>query len=196
MKTYERLAWELERVGLTEMAEKAKSGHYHDFMSPLDLPELQLMRDLKDAYDGAVVTDQERAKEIERLMTRHAGGEFDASPEESEEWANSPEGRETFYHILDYSFDEGRKKTKTAGRLAMRQEGDLWKAYYAMPDTMEGALLLGTIQMRLVYDDRRREAFINLMKEALTDVMKEIAGGEVVWPDAPRQAKKNERGDQ
>ncbi len=27
------------------------------------------------------------------------------------------------------------------GRLAMRHEGNFWNAYYAMPDTMDGAIL-------------------------------------------------------
>ena len=34
------------------------------------------------------------------------------------------------------------------GRLAMRVEGELWSAYYAMPNTMEGAVFLGSIAMR------------------------------------------------
>lgn len=36
------------------------------------------------------------------------------------------------------------------GRLAMREEGGFWSAYYAMPGSMEGAVLLGTIRMRFV----------------------------------------------
>ena len=37
------------------------------------------------------------------------------------------------------------KKQKMAeiGRLAMRHEGNFWNAYFALPDTMEGAIPLG-----------------------------------------------------
>lgn len=53
------------------------------------------------------------------------------------------------------------------GRLAMRHEGTFWNAYYAMPDTMDGAVLLGSIAMRFVADATRRDRFMALMKEAV-----------------------------
>lgn len=37
------------------------------------------------------------------------------------------------------------------GRLALRREGKWWAAYYAMPDTMNGALPLGRIRMGILY---------------------------------------------
>ena len=42
------------------------------------------------------------------------------------------------------------------GRLAMRVEGKLWVAYYALPNTMKGAIFLGSVQMRFVQDDVRK----------------------------------------
>lgn len=84
MHTKDYLAQELEKCGLKEMAAKARTGYYHDFLSPLDMPETQLLLDLRDVNHGPAVED---------LIQRHLNGEFDASLAESEEWANSAEGR-------------------------------------------------------------------------------------------------------
>lgn len=85
--TKDFLAQELEKAGLHDMAQKAATGYYHDFLSPLDLPEMQLDLDLVDA----IISGNKQAQE---LRARHHNGEFDASIEESDEWASSLEGRE------------------------------------------------------------------------------------------------------
>jgi hypothetical protein len=56
-----------------------------------------------------------------------------------------------------------------AGRLAFRIEGDTWVAYYALPDTMAGAIFMGSIKMLFVQDQDRKRAFMDLMKSALGD---------------------------
>jgi hypothetical protein len=90
MHTKDMLADELMKIGQQEMSKKAREGYYHDFLSPLDLPELTLMKHL------AVVGTPEALA----LRTRVMNGEFDASKEESDEWAKSPEGQETFGKLL------------------------------------------------------------------------------------------------
>ncbi len=82
--TKDKLALALSEAGLHEMAAKAATGYYHDFLSPLDLPAMTLVTAL-----GAAGTPAAMA-----LRDRVINGEFDASTEESEEWANSPEGQE------------------------------------------------------------------------------------------------------
>jgi hypothetical protein len=67
------------------------------------------------------------------------------------------------------------------GRLAMREEGDEWKAYYAMPDTMKGALFLGSIKMKFVESPERKQAFMDLMREAVGDIIEEKTGVRPVW---------------
>ena len=47
------------------------------------------------------------------------------------------------------------------GRLAMRVEGDLWVAYYALPSTMKDAVFLGSIQMAFVQDWQRRAIHVD-----------------------------------
>lgn len=63
----------------------------------------------------------------------------------------------------------------------MREEGDDWKAYYAMPDTMKGAIFLGSIKMRFVMIEERKIAFMNLMREAVADLIEEKVGIRPVW---------------
>jgi len=90
MHTKDKLAQALTEAGLHDMAVMAAQGYYHDFLSPLDLPGMQLDADLQ-----VVGTPEARA-----LQLRHYDGEFDASIEESDEWAKSAEGQETLRRIL------------------------------------------------------------------------------------------------
>jgi len=78
--TAERLYRILVARGLREMAAKAKTGYYDDFRSPLATPIVQLVVDLTRAGHLDLA---ERAKE----------GEFDATKEEADAWAKSPEGQ-------------------------------------------------------------------------------------------------------
>jgi hypothetical protein len=57
------------------------------------------------------------------------------------------------------------------GRLAMRVEGNWWVAYYAMPETMDKAIELGRIQMGIVRDEDRKQAFMEIMKSAINDLL-------------------------
>jgi hypothetical protein len=83
---------------------------------------------------------------------------------------------------------------KKTGRLALRHEGNLWVAYYALPGTMEGAIFLGSIQIRFVRDDVRKLIFMGLMKDAVADILEEITGARPTWPDGEQPAPEHERG--
>jgi hypothetical protein len=68
------------------------------------------------------------------------------------------------------------------GRLALRQEKDLWVAYYAHPDTMELAVFLGSIAIAFVDGKpERKDAFIGLMREAVADILQGITGTRPTW---------------
>lgn len=101
MHTKDFLAQELRKAGLNELADKAATGYYHDFLSPLDTPELQLLADLQDAR----IAGADEAK-TSAIINRHLNGEFDASKEESDEWAASPDGKAAYAMLL------GRGKDK------------------------------------------------------------------------------------
>lgn len=80
------------------------------------------------------------------------------------------------------------------GRLALRHEGELWNAYYAMPGTMEGAIFLGSIRMAAVVDSpARKHAFMDLMRDVVTDVIQEKTGLRPTW-GGPETAPEHERG--
>jgi hypothetical protein len=79
------------------------------------------------------------------------------------------------------------------GRLAMRHEGNFWVAYYALPESMEGAVLLGSIAMRFVDTKPRRDAFMEIMKKAVADLLQDQFGERPTWPDGPQPAPEAER---
>lgn len=75
------------------MIRDAGRGYYHDYLSPLDLPETQLAADLASTAD-ALPEPQRPA--VLSLRDRVIAGEFDASRAEADAWAASPEGRAAF----------------------------------------------------------------------------------------------------
>lgn len=93
MHSKDRLAEELRKIGLEEMAIKAESGYYHDYLSPLATPELQLSLDLVDASMAG-------NKHASELRHRHHAGEFDASKEESDAFMETPEGQELLKRLI------------------------------------------------------------------------------------------------
>lgn len=92
MHTKDKLAAELNKAGLGKMAILAAQGYYHDFLSPLATPCLQLAADL-----AAAGTPEALA-----LRERHLNGEFDASKEEGEEWWKSEGEHALMSDILDH----------------------------------------------------------------------------------------------
>jgi hypothetical protein len=82
MHTKDILAAALRDAGLPKMAELAAEGHYHDYLSPLPMPEKKLCDELTIVGTSAALALRERVRE----------GDYDASEEEEEEWAASPEG--------------------------------------------------------------------------------------------------------
>jgi len=92
MHTKDKLAEALRAVQLDDMADKAAEGYYHDFLSPLDFPEVQLVNDLAAATKRLPL----QAPAIMRLRQDVINGKYDASKEESDAWAKSPEGQAAF----------------------------------------------------------------------------------------------------
>lgn len=78
-------------------------------------------------------------------------------------------------------------------RLALRFEGDNWNAYAATLDTMEGAVLLGSIKMGCVANNRaRKQQFMDLMRAVVDDYIKDVVGVKPSWGE-PTQAPEHER---
>ena len=49
----------------------------------------------------------------------------------------------------------------------------MWNAYWALPDTVDGALLIGSIPMAAVQNVKQKLAFMQLMKDALASMLAE-----------------------
>lgn len=98
MKTYEKLAVALRAVGLEAMAKKADTGYYHDFLSPLDFPSLQLALDLATAAEAEKLEVIRSA--ILYLRNQIIDGIFDADLAESDEWMSGPEGRDAMRRLV------------------------------------------------------------------------------------------------
>jgi hypothetical protein len=89
-RTRDRLAAELRKVAATSshvdkyeaFAKRAETGEFDDYASTYDCPITQL-------YDELL------AAGFTKFAARVANGEFDATKEESDEWANSPDGKAT-----------------------------------------------------------------------------------------------------
>ena len=97
MHTKDMLAEALRNIGLDEIADKAAEGFYHDFLSPLALPEMALITTL----GAAASKHPDKADAIETLRRRVIDGDFDASAEESDEWAESEDGQDTFRRLVN-----------------------------------------------------------------------------------------------
>ncbi len=63
------------------------------------------------------------------------------------------------------------------GRLAFREEGDFWNCYYCKTDTLQDALLLGTIRINFVVNGSpHREKFMAVMRDILSDAVLAATG--------------------
>lgn len=82
---------------------------------------------------------------------------------------------------------------KPIGRLAMRLEGDRWVAYYALPDSMEEPVFLGSISIGAVAQNpQRKTAFMLMMREIVSEILTATTGQAPQWAE-PQQAPEHER---
>jgi hypothetical protein len=79
------------------------------------------------------------------------------------------------------------------GRLAMRQEGGNWNAYYALPDSMEKPIFLGSIRMgAITTNQERKQAFMDMMRDVVSDIIESETGVRPTW-GGPTSAPEHER---
>lgn len=97
----------LDEAGLVELASNARMAHYDDFHAPAGHADgcelIRLVRDLRRAVREAAPRHEdpagfrERVAVIENAARR---GEFDATRAESDRWAVSKDGQETFGELV------------------------------------------------------------------------------------------------
>jgi hypothetical protein len=77
-------------------------------------------------------------------------------------------------------------------RLALREEGTLWNAYLAASDSMDNAVLLGSIKLSVVKNsEARKREFMDLMTAVVADAIKDVIGLDPLF--AERGAPESER---
>lgn len=85
---------------------------------------------------------------------------------------------------------------KQIGRLALRQEGLNWNAYYALPDSMAEPIFLGSIRIGAVIDNPTRKlAFMGMMRDLVSDILEAEVGIRPIWgevTEAPEHEKAGE----
>jgi hypothetical protein len=96
MRTRDKLAAELRKVGVESVnwkrdqyeafAKRAETGEFDDYADTYACPITQLHSELTAAG-------------LTKFATRVANGEFDATKEESDEWARSPSGQDAAKHL-------------------------------------------------------------------------------------------------
>ncbi len=80
------------------------------------------------------------------------------------------------------------------GRLAFRQEGEWWVVYWAPEtSTMEKAVELARVALRLVQTKKRRDQFIGFARDVYADMAEEAIGVRPTFPTEPQPAPEHER---
>jgi hypothetical protein len=79
-----------ERSDIDAMILRVREGYYHDYMSPVVMPDVQLVCDLREL---AKTTPQSARGMILNIVSEAIDGKFDATLKEGEEWMLSPEGQ-------------------------------------------------------------------------------------------------------
>lgn len=110
--TPEYLGRVLADVGLPALAERARMGHFDDFHAPAEVADglelvhlvVELRREAAKVTDGhghpfRIPTIEMRREMIAAVENAVRHGEFDATAAESDRWAASKDGQETFAEL-------------------------------------------------------------------------------------------------
>lgn len=93
-----------------EMMTRVIDGYYHDFLSPLVFPEIQLVKDLRELASRPATPRNSRPL-LREIAQRVIDGEFDASKEESDEWGRSEEAQAIFREFTGKSGPDVSRET-------------------------------------------------------------------------------------
>ena len=82
------------------MIKRAEDGYYHDYLSPLALPEMALVAELWALANHPSRSKTQARRALLMIRSRVIGGEFDATRAESDAWSKTPEGRAAFAALV------------------------------------------------------------------------------------------------
>ena len=87
------------------------------------------------------------------------------------------------------------KSVESSFKLALRHEGNFWRAYLMLRDGDKPPLELGSIAMMpVVADESLKQAFMELMKRTVEIVLQKGGGIDVSYWNEPKTAPESERG--
>jgi hypothetical protein len=89
------LGQDLREAGLPALAERAEASEWNDYFSPHYFPQHELIAALRAEITLANVVRK-------TLIGNVVRGKYDATREEADEWAASPEGQDVFGQILHH----------------------------------------------------------------------------------------------
>jgi hypothetical protein len=97
-----------ERALFVPLINQARAGYYHDYMSPIPMPDVQLVCDLRDlaarmgsaATRGSSVTGM-----INNLTSEVIDGKFEATVKEGEDWLLSDAGQAALAQLREMEPD-------------------------------------------------------------------------------------------
>jgi hypothetical protein len=92
----------LDELGFSNMARRAREGHFDDYFAPPEVADgmeiLRLYNELRGKLQVVRKADRPR---IVAVMEAIKTGEFDATKEESDRWAASKDGQDTMRMLLE-----------------------------------------------------------------------------------------------
>lgn len=125
--TPEYLGRVLDDLGEPDLAERARLGHFDDFHAPREVADglelvhlvVALRRAAKQATDGVghpfrVETIELRRERIAAVENAVRRGEFDATKAESDRWAASKNGQDTFGELAASAVNAYMRRTRPA----------------------------------------------------------------------------------
>lgn len=94
----------LDELPVGNMADRARKGHFSDFSCPEEIADgletTRLVNELADWASKRVIANVQR-KRILVLREAVMQGEFDDTKDESDRWAASKAGQDTFRHLVE-----------------------------------------------------------------------------------------------
>jgi hypothetical protein len=113
--TNERLAVRLEHIQRTVLSpderalfvpliNQARAGYYHDYMSPIPMPDVQLVCDLRELNERIAATHGVHGM-LNNLTSEVIDGKFEATVKEGEDWLLSDAGQAALKQLREMEPD-------------------------------------------------------------------------------------------
>lgn len=88
-------------LGLADMARRAREGHFDDYFAPSGVADgMEIMRLVRELTGKAQVVPKSERARVLAVRDAAMNGEFDGTKAESDRWAASKEGQDTFRELL------------------------------------------------------------------------------------------------